>query len=254
MRHLFRFLIASCILFMVQNASAVLYTSNYGTLLPNSSNCDDCFDGPIAFPGSGQSISFFGSSYPNLYVGSNGYVTFGSGQTGYTSSPLNVQTLAPMIAGLFTDLWSNGSALSNVYANTDTPGQIVVTWERMDLFPTTGSGPATFQLVIRSSQFVVPPGEGQIGFYYGPITLPATTASAGFGDGLAAVNPGEVAFFSGNPNTMSNAATQWYSLSSTGVPITSATAPIPTLSEWSMIILSALLALGTFVVMRRKQV
>ena len=102
-------------------AVAALYTTSYGTLQPTSSNCDDCFDGPVAFPGTGQSINFFGSTYSGLYVGSNGYVTFGAGHSEYVSSPLNVQVVGPMIAGEFTDLDSRTDAASNVYVNNSTP-------------------------------------------------------------------------------------------------------------------------------------
>lgn len=81
-----RFLKAAAALLVMlggsQIASAALYEANpanFGAVQVNSSNCDDCFDGPIAFSGAGQSINFFGTTYTNLFVGSNGYVTFGTG-------------------------------------------------------------------------------------------------------------------------------------------------------------------------------
>ncbi len=79
-------------------AAAALFTTTLGTLQPNSSNCDDCFDGPVAFPGAGQDINFFGATYPGLFVGSNGYITFGAGATSFSSSPLNTQIVGKMIA------------------------------------------------------------------------------------------------------------------------------------------------------------
>jgi hypothetical protein len=235
------------------SALAALYEpnpANWGTLLPNSSDCDDCFDGPIAFSGVGQSLNFFGGTYSDLYVGSNGYVTFGAGATDYSPSPLNVQIVGKMIAGLFTDLDSRSDANSNVYVNTSTPGQIVVTYQQLGHFDQNYSVRSTFQIVIRSDQFVVPPGEGRIGFFYASIT-DADTAAAGFGDGLAAVNPGEVAFYNGPANGLSNSQPRWYNLSG-GIPVVQSAEPIPTLSEWAMIALFGMLAFASMVMLRRQ--
>lgn len=196
---------------------AALYTNTFGTQLggpgPGSpSDCDDCYTGPINFTGAGQSINFFGTSYSGLFVGSNGYVTFGAGAADYSTQALNTETIGPMIAGSFTDLDSRSDAASNVYIDSTTPGQLIATWEAMGHFARNYVGRSTFQLVIRSDQFLVAPGEGQIGFFYGSITDPNST-SAGIGDGLAAVNPGEVAFLSaGNGTSLSNNAPRWFNL------------------------------------------
>jgi hypothetical protein len=233
-------------------AVAALYTSTFGTLQPNSSDCDDCFDGPVAFPGSGQSINFFGTSYSGLGVGSNGYVTFGAGQSNYTTSPLNVQTVGPMIAGEFTDLDSRTDAASNVWVNNSTPGQLIITWESMGHFSFNYAVRSTFQLVIRSDQFgPIPPGEGQIGFFFATIT-DGNTASAGFGDGLAAINAGEQSIYSGPASTFSNHAPLWFSLSG-GVPVTpTAATPVPALSAWGMLALAAAMGLLGVGILRRR--
>lgn len=227
-----------------QAALAALFEANpanFGAPLTNTSNCDDCFDGPIAF-GAGHSLEFFGTTYNDLYVSSNGYITFGSGASNWTSVPLDVQTIRPMIAGLFTDLDSRSDATSQVFANTATPGQIIVTWVGMGHCCTTYAVRSTFQLVIRSDQSTIPAGQGRIGFFYDSVTDTAS-ASAGFGDGLAAVNPGEVAFHSLQPaSALNNAAPRWYNLSG-GVPTPpTAVQPVPTLSEWSLIVLGLALA------------
>lgn len=207
-------------------AHAALYTGSFGSVLSGPSDCDDCSTGPINFAGVGQSIDFFGADYTGLFVGSNGYVTFGAGANNFSSIPLDTQTVGKMIAGLFTDLDSRSDAASQVFANTGTAGQIIVTWSQMGHFSQNYSVRSTFQLVIRSDQFAVGAGEGQIGFFYDDVTDGATV-SAGFGDGLSAVNPGEVAFASlVAGNSLSNSAPRWYNLAG-GTPTPSGV-PEPT--------------------------
>lgn len=199
-------------------AQASLYTSTYGTQLSGPSNCDDCYAGPIAFTGTGQSINFFGNTYSDVYVGSNGYITFGSGQSSFSTQALDVQTVAPMIAALYTDLDSRSDAASNVYVNTSTAGEIVVTWENMGHFSVNYSAPSTFQILLRSDQLVAQSGQSQIGIFYGQVGDPYA-ASAGFGDGLATSNPGEVAFASFVVgSSLSNNTARYFNLNG-GVPV-----------------------------------
>ena len=213
MKKLFKILAAATVaIATLTSAHAALYTNSFGLLQAGPSDCDDCFSGPINFSGVGQSINFFGTTYSGLFIGSNGYLTFGAGASNFSTQPLDTETIRPMIAGSFTDLDSRSDAASNVYIDNTTPGQLVATWQEMGHYSTNYSVRSTFQLVVRSDQFLVAPGEGQIGFFYGLITDPSLT-SAGFGDGLAAVNPGEVAFLSaGNGTTLSNNAPRWFNL------------------------------------------
>ena len=244
-----RFLKAAAALLVMlggsQIASAALYEANpanFGAVQASSSNCDDCFDGPIAFTGAGQSINFFGTAYTNLFVGSNGFVTFGTGSSVFTSQPLDTQTIAPMIAGIFADLDTRLDVASQVFVNTATPGQIIVTWANVGSFNANYTNRKTFQLVVRSDQFATPAGQGQIGFFYDVQTDP-NLATAGFGDGLAAVNPGEVGVPLGPITGLSNTE-RWYTLSG-GVPATptpTSAAAIPTLSEWALIVMALVLA------------
>jgi PEP-CTERM motif len=209
----------------VSAAHATLFTNSYGTQLANLSDCDDCSNGQHNF-GAGHDINFFGTTYSGLFAGSNGYVTFGGGATSFSTAPLNTQNIRPMIAGLFTDLDSRSDAASNVYINNSTTGQLIITWLGMGHFPQDYSVRSTFQLVVRSDQFAAPAGEGQIGFFYDSIT-DTKTASAGFGDGLSAVNPGEVSFYSGAPATgLSNSNPRWYTINE-GIPTESNGVPEP---------------------------
>lgn len=215
--------ICALMFFQTPTAHAAMYTSNYGTQLPNTSNCDDCFDGPIAF-GSGHSFQFFGQTYSNLYVGSNGYVTFGAGKTGFSSVALNAETLAPMIAGMFTDLQTSTGSGSAVYVNNTTPGQLIISWVNAFDFGHVGGPTNTFQLVIRSDQYMASnPGVAgqQIGFFYASIGS-GRTVSAGFGDGLSAANPGEYSAYNGSASglvAVMSAVEPWKALGPGGVPV-----------------------------------
>jgi hypothetical protein len=197
-------------------ACAQLYTTNFGTELAGPSNCDDCFAGPIAFPG-GQSLTYFGTTYSGLFVGSNGYITFGRGAPSYFAEPLDSQEVGPMVAGLLTDLDSREDGASRVFVNTQTPGQIIVTWVDMGHFFLDYSVRSTFQLVIRSSQFNVPANEGRLGFFYGRVS-DTEDAAAGFGDGLATIVSGERSFYFGPGSGLGNSAPRWFALSTAGTP------------------------------------
>ena len=225
---------------------AALYITNptdFGTPLATISSCDDCAE-EISFPGTGQSVNFYGTTYSAMWPSSNGLIAFGSGYTGYTPQPIDEQTFRPMIAGLFTDLDARPPR-STVYLNNATPGQVVITWQTMSRFSQDSTN-STFQLVVRSDQFSIPAGEGQIGLFYGSIDTPSIS-SAGFGDGLAAVNEGEVALFSQEPaNTHSDRAGSWYTLGAGGIagdsPAATA-APVPVLPAPLMVLMIAMMAL-----------
>lgn len=204
---------------IASSSQASLYTTNFGSNAGNPSDCDDCFSGIWNFAGAGQSINFFGNTYGGLFVGSNGYVTFGSGASNYTTIPLDTQNIRPMIAGSFNDLDSRNDAASNVFINNTTAGEIIATWVDMGHYSQNYGARSTFQLVIRSDQKAVAPGEGQIGFFYSSIADTSAT-SAGFGDGSTAVNPGEIAFASNvSGTTLSNIAPRWFNING-GTPTT----------------------------------
>jgi hypothetical protein len=217
MKIIFRTLFAAIIgLTMIAPvAQAGLYTSNFGTVIPELSNHDDAASGPYLF-GGGQTIDFFGGIYSGLFVSTNGYVTFDSGHTVFATEDLTTQTVGPMIAGLFTDLDTSGDPLSNIYINTSTTGEIVVTYDMV-----THSGDltlhSTFQLLVRSDQKSFPADQGQIGFFYGDIN-DSNDVSAGFGDGLSTVDPREVSFATVVPGTsLSNNAPRYFTLNGGGV-------------------------------------
>jgi len=102
------------------------FNQNFGTYL---SNCDDC-----AFQRSfGFTFPFFGTNRTVGFVGTNGYITFDSGDSTYTES-LPGFSDRPRISAFFDDL---GPAVCNttnpqqgVWVNDTIPNQFIVTWYR----------------------------------------------------------------------------------------------------------------------------
>lgn len=173
-------------------AQAALYTSDFGTASATLSNCDDCgLD--FAFPGAGQTIAGLGVS--NIFVHTNGFASFVD---------------FDQFSVLHTDLDSRDDPLSNVYVNTATAGQMVVTWAGMGHFNKDYSVRSTFQLVLRSDQYSAGPGEGQFGFFYGGISDPAV-AEVGFllNDQFQSHVPA---------SSLGNAAPAWYDLDEDNQP------------------------------------
>lgn len=88
---------------------------------------DDTFTGPYNL---GFGWNMFGTVYTQVYVGTNGYLTFGGGDTEYT--PLNINALEnPSIMIMYCDLWQElgesgqlleGGQLPGLWFDTGTSG------------------------------------------------------------------------------------------------------------------------------------
>jgi hypothetical protein len=87
-------------------------------------------------------VTFYGSSFPGFYVGSNGYITFTEGDTDYSAS-LADHFMLMRISSMFTDL--NPSAAGRLTAK-QIPGSVAVTWENIPEYNTNNLN--TFQIVM----------------------------------------------------------------------------------------------------------
>jgi len=200
--------------FSAASAWPAYFTSALGSALAGPSDCDDCFEQVLFGPG--QTINYFGQTYDGLFVGSNGYVTFGSGLSDWVPQPLLPRFAPAMIAAVWTDLDTREDTTSNVFVNTSTPGQIVVTWDGSGHYPQDYSVRSFAQLVVRSSQFAVPAGQGQIGFFYGAVT-DQNFAVAGLSNGNPSVDDGDQESHSGPASDLSNREL-WLASPSVNVP------------------------------------
>ena len=125
-----------------------LFETNYGTFW---TTCDDCSTAralPFAFP-------FYGVNQNTAFVGTNGYITFGSGDTTFAESVSAFNNRA-RISAFFDDLIGGGG----VFINDQLPGRFVVTYDRTQQFCCYGSRTLQIQLF----------NDGRIVFAYKGIT------------------------------------------------------------------------------------
>jgi Big-like domain-containing protein/nidogen-like/alpha/beta hydrolase family protein DUF900/thrombospondin type 3 repeat protein len=124
--------------------------STTGIHLDSVSDADDDFEGfPISF-----AFPYFGDSYSTVYVGSNGFITLGSGANSFINHFLPTPAApANLIAPFHTDL--DLSASGDVYYR-DYGDRVVIQFENVARY--AGDGFATFQVVLNK--------DGLIQFYY----------------------------------------------------------------------------------------
>lgn len=160
--------------------SSGLYTTDFGS--PWVANDDDSLLVELGFD-----FTFFGTTYDRVHVNNNGNLTFGRGLSEYFPAGL-IGASMPIISAFFADIDTRGWGSGVVHTDTGTPGQLVVTWDRVGRYNRDASATNTFQIVLRADTFTVPSGEGVIGFFYGAmqweVAATSQTAAVGFGDGL----------------------------------------------------------------------
>ena len=111
--------------------------STAGTFIALSDDDSRLIQLPFSFP-------FFGKTYQSIYVNSDGNLTFGQGDSASTDRSLGrVSAGPPRIAPLFSDLDPSGGASGGVHVFSD-PSRVVVTWNHVPLFGTSGT--QTFQV------------------------------------------------------------------------------------------------------------
>jgi len=127
---------------------------------------------PFAFP-------FCGHEYNSVFVGSNGFLTLGAGDTDFSESVADLLDPPPRIAPMWDDL--NPGAGGTVTAE-DFGTDFVVIWDGVPEFFNTGSN--TFSVTLRP--------DGSFDFDYGAVA--ATGGLVGVSPGLGAFtgDPGEI--------------------------------------------------------------
>lgn len=146
---------------------------------------DDGFSGPIPL-GFTTPLNFFGINYTSFFANNNGNLSFTGGNAAFIPTGPIGATI-PTIAAFFGDVDTRSGSSGVMHLRTDIPNEVIVTWDHVGYFNSHSSPLNTFQIVLRSSDFAVPTGEGNIGFFYGDMgwthTDTSTTSAVGFGDG-----------------------------------------------------------------------
>jgi hypothetical protein len=195
---------------------------------------DDGFSGPISL-GFAHPLHFFGTDYTQFWANNNGNISFGGGISAFT--PTGPQGASqPIISPFFADVDTRNTASGLMYLRNDIANEIIVTWDAVGYYSDNANKLDSFQLVLRGPDYVVPAGEGQIGFFWktmqwetgdasgGSNGLGGTPAAVGFGDGLSNGQILQGSTLNGISDIVNNEKI-WFNLTSGGVPITTAPEP-----------------------------
>ncbi|GIV23493.1 MAG: hypothetical protein KatS3mg025_1152 [Bacteroidia bacterium] len=124
---------------------------------------DDNFVGPISLP---FAFAYYWNTYTKIYVGSNGYITFGRGFTvasgaapyfnSFPNSASPNEWIGVYVADLtFTDDAGNPVPGAKLIYGTDAQGRFVITWDSVpywtDEVPSHWRGRNSFQLILDPS-------------------------------------------------------------------------------------------------------
>ncbi|GAB2943797.1 hypothetical protein GCM10027048_05650 [Hymenobacter coalescens] len=194
---------------------------------PRTDGNDDAFIGPIPL---GFNFSLYGQVYNEVYVNSNGNISFGAGFTTFTAT--GFPTTTPMIAPFWADVdvemddTTATHSSGNIYFKKF-PDKFVVTWNRVAYFARHSDLKNTFQLVIKANTAPGFTGDdvffsygdmqwttgdadnGQNGFGFGVGGTPATVG-INKGDGTSFVQVGRFNINdSSHPNNQDESGINW---------------------------------------------
>ncbi len=117
---------------------------------------DDSFAGPIEL---GMNFPFYGTNYSQVFIGSNGFISFGAGSNSYTNVEIpNATEPNNMIAACWDDM--NPEAGGTIYYYHDTTnGRFIISYVGLPFY--SGGADATFEIILNSN--------GQIAIEYGAL-------------------------------------------------------------------------------------
>lgn len=197
---------------------------------------DDGFSGPISL-GFTTDLLFYGNTYSQFWANNNGNISFNGGISAFT--PSGPQGAAqPIISPFFADVDTRNELSGLMYLRNDIANEIIVTWDQVGYYDSHGDLLNSFQLVLRGEDYVVPAGEGQIGFFWNTMQwetgdasggtggFGGTPAAVGFGDGSSNGQVLEGSTLAGISGVVENHRL-WFNLTSEGVPEVPGTVPEP---------------------------
>lgn len=169
--------------------------NGYGTdhLPPNDDGSSDAIDITSSFPGG---LNFFGGPYTEMWVNTNGNITFAGSLRTYTPNPFPVAS-RPMIAPFWGDVDIRGAdyPAANEVAWVLRPGQIIVTWHNVGYYNQNDELTMDFQLII-SESMACGAGDFEVEFRFNRCEWETGDASGGT-DGFGGT-PAQSGFDAGN--------------------------------------------------------
>lgn len=121
---------------------------------------------PVAITG-GNSVKLYGVSYTTIYVGSNGYITFGAGDTDYTEELVDHFDM-PRVSALFDDL---NPSVGGTVSRKQLSDRIAITWQGVPQYSNSDSNNFQVELFfdgrISISHRLVSSGDAIIGLSSG---------------------------------------------------------------------------------------
>jgi hypothetical protein len=162
---------------------------------------------------SGLTVSLYGVDYTSFYVGSNGYITFGSGDTTYSEGLANHFSV-PRVAGLFDDLNPTLGGSVSWRALAD---RVAITFDDISEYGTSNSNNFQFELFT----------DGRIAITY--LAIAATDGLSGISEGVGVPADFEASDISKyGPCVLSNA---WVDFAWNGAEAGTMSSPFNTLQE-----------------------
>lgn len=150
---------------------------------------DDGYEGPVNL---GFDFTLFGSTYTSFYANNNGNISFNDGIAAYT--PTGLQGAAePIVSPFFADVDTRAadSGVMHIrHVSSSAGDELIVTWPNVGYYDSLATHTDTFQLVVRADNYNVPTGQGQVGFFWGPMGWEVGEASGGNSDGLCPAGTG----------------------------------------------------------------
>ena len=139
-----------------------------GTVLPLT---DDDYE--LVMVGNGNTVKLYGAAYDRMYVGSNGYITFGTGDTDYTESLVD-HFDTPRISANFDDY---NPATGGTVSYRRLSDRMAITWNGVYEYATTNASWFQAELFY----------DGRIRVTY--LTMSSTDGVAGLSEGLGMPTP-----------------------------------------------------------------
>jgi hypothetical protein len=114
-----------------------------------------------------NTFTFYGTTYAGnnqLFVSSNGLITFGSGNSSYLNTDLTADPPQPAIAVLWDDWYkASGTAEDPMVLGKFEGNRLIIEWHRVFHYSSDRTNPATFQAVLELNSGTTP---GDILFNY----------------------------------------------------------------------------------------